>query len=127
MQNLGQSCPNNCVVLLIICSKFAPKDNHQIARFHSQRYNIFQLLGTSPLRHPLVCTSAQLVLTRHQITPPPPCRRRIYASDHSILLVCLDYVPPPPIFTTWLHHCVMPMGTRDIKMTIFCRTTCPCF
>ena len=64
MQNLGQSGPKN-FFLRIACSKFVPKSIHQIARFHFQKYKIFQLLrGTPPVR---ACT--QLALTGYQIAP----------------------------------------------------------
>ena len=43
MQNLGQSGPNNCDLLLIACSKFVPKSFHQIALLQFQKYKIFQL------------------------------------------------------------------------------------
>ena len=62
MQNFGLSGPN-CVFLPITYSKFAPKSIHQIARFQLQKCKIFQLLRA-------VRTSAQLVLSHHQIIPP---------------------------------------------------------
>ena len=75
---------------LNLCLKVFTKLHNSISK--NTKFSSFRE-SPSPLRHPTVCASAQLVLTCHQITPP--CQ--VYAPVHSILLVCLDYTVKTPV------------------------------
>ena len=77
-----------------------PKSIHQNHNSISKIENFPVSQGAhTPSDIPAVCARAQLVLKRHQIIPP--CPRRIFAPVHNILLVCLDYLPPPQYLQPW--------------------------
>ena len=54
----GSVRPIKLFLLIITCSKFAPKSTHQIALFQFQKYKIFQLLrGAHPPSDTPLCTT----------------------------------------------------------------------
>ena len=102
---------NNPVLRQTLLLKFLifnSKSIHQIAQFFFPKNKKFsRFWGAHP---PPVCARAQLVLKRHEIISS--CPRRIFAPVHSILLVCLDYLPLPNMYNLGIHHCIMPMCVR---------------
>ena len=107
MQNLGQSDPNNCFFYsssaLNLHLQVFTKLHGSISK--NTKFPTSQG-GTSPSDTPLCW---QMVLMCHQIDPPH-VEERSTPPVHSILLVCLDYLPPPQ----YIYNLATPLHNANV-------------